>query len=67
MSGSGEEKNAVEGVPTALRIGPPLLLPSAFPQGAQPSPGMGREHHNLSLMIAIININVEDTSDQNQL
>lgn len=46
---------------------PPLLLPSAFPQGTQPSPGMGREHHNLSLMIAIININVEDTSDQNQL
>lgn len=62
-SGSEEEVNAVEGAPLLSGLVPPPT-PLGFPQGTQRSPGKGWAHHNLSLMIAIININGEDTSDQ---
>lgn len=40
---------------------------SAFPQTTQLTSGTRWTHHNLSLMNAIINVNGEDTSDQDQL
>lgn len=56
MLGSEEEINAVEGAPLLSGLVPPPI-PLGFPRGTQHSPGKGRAHRNLSLMIAIININ----------
>lgn len=66
MSGSEEEINVVEGAPLLSGLVPPPTL-LGFPQGTQHSPGTGQAHGNLSFMIAIININEEDTSDQSVL
>lgn len=66
MTGYGEETNAIEGAYSALGIGP-LFCFSWFPPRVPTSSGTGQAYHHLSSMIAIININVEDSSKQDHL